>query len=64
MLTRCASEDAPWYVVPADRKWFRNLAVAETLVEALGRHEDDWRAALLERGRKNYEALTDKLRGG
>ncbi|MGZ3586111.1 MAG: polyphosphate kinase 2 family protein [Candidatus Limnocylindrales bacterium] len=30
-LARCATADAPWYVIPADRKWFRNLAVAEVL---------------------------------
>ena len=64
MLTRCASDVAPWYIVPADRKWFRNLAVAETLVEVLGAHEKEWRDALLARGQKNYEALTDKLRAG
>jgi PPK2 family polyphosphate:nucleotide phosphotransferase len=33
-LTRCA-EAAPWYVVPADRKWYRNWAVASLLVEVL-----------------------------
>ena len=33
-LTRCA-EAAPWYVVPADRKWYRNWAVASLLVEIL-----------------------------
>ena len=64
MLARCATESAPWYVVPADRKWFRNLAVAEALVEALGQHEDEWRGALLERGRKNYDALKKELRNG
>ena len=34
-LSRCSTKDAPWYVVPANRKWFRNLAVTEILVEAL-----------------------------
>ena len=29
MLTKCSTEAAPWYVVPADHKWFRNLAVAQ-----------------------------------
>jgi polyphosphate kinase 2 (PPK2 family) len=33
-LTRCA-EAAPWYVVPADRKWYRNWAVASLLRETL-----------------------------
>ena len=34
-ITRTSTAWAPWYVVPADRKWFRNLVVAEVLVEAL-----------------------------
>jgi PPK2 family polyphosphate:nucleotide phosphotransferase len=34
-LTECNSKAAPWYVVPADKKWFRNLAVAQILVETL-----------------------------
>ncbi len=34
-LSKCSTPDAPWFVVPADRKWFRNLAVTEILVEAL-----------------------------
>ena len=32
--------------MPADRKWFRNLAVAETLVETLRGYREDWRAVL------------------
>jgi PPK2 family polyphosphate:nucleotide phosphotransferase len=34
-LTRCDSDDAPWYVVPADRKWYRNWAVQQLLLETL-----------------------------
>ena len=28
MLQRCSTECAPWYVIPANKKWFRNLAVS------------------------------------
>ena len=35
MLERCSSADAPWFVVPSNRKWFRNLAVARILADAL-----------------------------
>jgi PPK2 family polyphosphate:nucleotide phosphotransferase len=35
VLDRCSTADAPWYVIPADRKWFRNLAVARILVDTL-----------------------------
>jgi len=34
-LTRTSTEDAPWFVVPADRKWYRNWAVSRILLEAL-----------------------------
>lgn len=34
-LTRCSTEHAPWYVIPANRKWFRNVAVARVLVDTL-----------------------------
>ncbi|HEY4592806.1 MAG TPA: polyphosphate kinase 2 family protein [Thermoanaerobaculia bacterium] len=35
VLARTSQKHAPWYVVPADKKWYRNLVVAEVLVEAL-----------------------------
>ena len=35
MLRRTATRWAPWHVVPADQKWFRNLVVASALVDAL-----------------------------
>jgi PPK2 family polyphosphate:nucleotide phosphotransferase len=34
-LTRCSTPWAPWYVIPANKKWYRNLAVSQILVEAL-----------------------------
>ncbi|HYL36570.1 MAG TPA: polyphosphate kinase 2 family protein [Bryobacteraceae bacterium] len=36
-LHRCSTDWAPWYVIPADRKWFRNYLVAELIVAALDR---------------------------
>ena len=34
-LTRCNSEHAPWYIVPSDRKWYRNLTVSRILRSTL-----------------------------
>jgi PPK2 family polyphosphate:nucleotide phosphotransferase len=34
-LSRCSTEHAPWFIIPANHKWFRNLAVARILVEHL-----------------------------
>ncbi len=34
-LSRCSTDHAPWYVIPADRNWFRDYAVAEILADTL-----------------------------
>jgi len=34
-LTRCTTPWAPWHVIPADRKWYRNLAITRVIVETL-----------------------------
>lgn len=39
VLSRTSAEHAPWFIVPANRKWYRNLAVAGIVREALGRLE-------------------------
>jgi PPK2 family polyphosphate:nucleotide phosphotransferase len=41
-LERCNSDAAPWYRVPADRKWYRNWAVASLLVEQLEDMKPTW----------------------
>jgi PPK2 family polyphosphate:nucleotide phosphotransferase len=35
MLRRCSTDTAPWYVIPSNRKWFRNLAVSQIMVDTL-----------------------------
>ncbi len=35
MLRKCSTKDAPWYVIPANKKWFRNLAVSEIMLHTL-----------------------------
>ncbi len=37
ILTRCSTEYAPWYIIPANKKWFRNLALSEIMVDQLSR---------------------------
>lgn len=34
-LTKCSTDHAPWYIVPAERRWFRNLLVTKVLVDTL-----------------------------
>ena len=44
-LERNNTEAAPWHVVPADKKWYRNLAVGNLLLETLRRLDPQWPAA-------------------
>ncbi len=44
-LERTNTEVAPWHVVPSDRKWYRNLAVGQLLLETLQRMNPQWPVA-------------------
>ena len=35
-IAHCSTSYAPWYVIPANKKWFRNWAVARIVAETLG----------------------------
>lgn len=41
-LERTGTDAAPWHVVPADRKWFRDLAIARLLLETLRGLDPQW----------------------
>jgi PPK2 family polyphosphate:nucleotide phosphotransferase len=41
-LERCNTEDAPWHILPADRKWYRNWALTRLLIEHLDALGLDW----------------------
>jgi PPK2 family polyphosphate:nucleotide phosphotransferase len=44
-LERCSTQQAPWYVVPSNRKWYRNWAVAQLLAEQLRAMKLEWPVA-------------------
>jgi PPK2 family polyphosphate:nucleotide phosphotransferase len=60
-LSQCSTPQAPWYIIPANKKWFRNLAVAEALVSALKPYEKSWRKRLAEIGLRE-KALIEEFR--
>jgi len=45
-LTRCSTKSAPWYIVPADHKWYRDLAVAQAIVETMRPYTKAWLSSL------------------
>jgi len=60
-IKECSAPHAPWFIVPANKKWFRNLAVAEAIVDALKPFEKDWMKKLDEVGRRE-KALIEEFR--
>lgn len=61
-LNRCSAKHAPWFIVPADKKWFRDLAVAETLRDALMPFKESWLKKLEESGREKKKAIDEYRR--
>ena len=41
-INRCSTKHAPWHIVPANRKWFRDYLVASTIVKALEQLHLKW----------------------
>lgn len=39
MLKRCSTQDAPWFIIPANKKYYRDLVISEILVNALEKLE-------------------------
>jgi PPK2 family polyphosphate:nucleotide phosphotransferase len=61
-INRCSAHHAPWFVVPADKKWFRNVAVAEAIVAALKPHQDGWKRRLEVIGREEKTQIEEYRR--
>jgi PPK2 family polyphosphate:nucleotide phosphotransferase len=47
-ISKTAAKHAPWTVVPANAKWYRNLVIAESIVEVMRAHRKGWRRKLEE----------------
>jgi PPK2 family polyphosphate:nucleotide phosphotransferase len=56
-LSKCSTDEAPWYIVPSNHKWYRNLVVAQTLVHVMRQYKDEWKTELEARGQRELELL-------
>lgn len=45
-LSKCSTKAAPWTIVPADHKWYRDLAVAQQLVDTMEPYKESWMGSL------------------
>jgi len=56
-LSKCSTHKAPWYIVPANHKWYRNLLVARTIAHTMRQYKDEWQAQLEARGEQELALL-------
>ena len=56
-LSKCSLDKAPWYIVPANHKWYRNLAVAHMIVNTMRQYKAEWKSGLEARGQRELETL-------
>ncbi len=56
-IAKTAARHAPWIVVPANAKWYRNLVIAESIVDALRKRRKDWESTLEAMGRSGRAEL-------
>jgi PPK2 family polyphosphate:nucleotide phosphotransferase len=60
MLTNTSTEHAPWYVIPADHKWFTRMAVADIVVSTLEKLKPEF-PTITEEKRRELEAARKAL---
>ena len=58
-LSKCSTEIAPWRLVPANAKWFRDLAVAEAIANALRPYREEWTKELQRIGAEAVKELEE-----
>ena len=59
-LERTNTEVAPWFVVPSDRKWYRNLAIGELLLQTLQAMAPQWPVADFDVAEQKQRLLDEK----
>ena len=62
MFTHTSTEWAPWYVIPADRKWFARVAAAAVIANALIEIDPELRGELKRRGMLTRDAREKERR--
>lgn len=65
-ISKCSTDYAPWYIIPANRKWFRDLAVSQILadtLESLNMQFPPPTVNIAEIKRKYHAALEEEKKG-
>ncbi|MEO7718127.1 MAG: PPK2 family polyphosphate kinase [Capsulimonas sp.] len=62
-ISATAAPHAPWYIIPGNHKWYRNLAIATTIRDTLAAHKDEWEEALKKIGEARLKELKEARAG-
>jgi PPK2 family polyphosphate:nucleotide phosphotransferase len=57
VLGRCSTPHAPWHIVPANKKWYRNYVIGQAIVDQLEPLAKDWRKSLKQRSEQSLAEL-------
>ncbi len=57
-IAECSADHAPWLILPADKKWYRNWLLHQIVIEALEPFEEEWKAMLESIGAEAKAELT------
>lgn len=63
-LAKCSTKEAPWRIVPANKKWYRDIAIFEAIVDELTPYKKQWKSSLKELGEKEKAALDEFRKKG
>ncbi|BDI31729.1 polyphosphate kinase [Capsulimonas corticalis] len=58
-----AAPNAPWYIIPGNYKWYRNLAIATTIRDTLAAYKGEWEDALKKIGEERLKELKEARAG-
>jgi len=63
LLEKCSTECAPWFLIPANHKWFRDLAILEALVKTLSPYKKVWEKALAQEAKERLAEVEAVKKG-
>jgi PPK2 family polyphosphate:nucleotide phosphotransferase len=66
-INKCSTDEAPWFVIPSDHKWFRNLAISQIVVETmenLGIELPEPTVNIADIRKRYHEAVDEVKKGG
>ena len=59
MMNACSSPEIPWYVVPADHRWYHNMAIARIIAERLRPFRQEWKTARRKAGEEKQRSARE-----